>query len=77
MTTETSEPKTNPYEVDINGEKVIFSGSGYNIGNTDKNFYAINSDGSTRFIIEINKNYVSRILITHLQSTHIRVFLYI
>ena len=35
-----------PSVADINGDKVIFSGS------NDNNFYAINSDGSLRFSIE-------------------------
>ena len=37
-----------PSILDINGEKIIFFGS------NDDNFYAINSDGSLRFIISTN-----------------------
>ena len=38
--------RTAPSVIDLNGEKVIVA------GNRDDNFYAINSDGSLRFVVE-------------------------
>ena len=49
--------QTAPSVLDIDGDKVIFVGTGAVFGNgQNNNLYAINSDGSLRFTVEANKD---------------------